>query len=204
MTKAFVLGSLNIDLVLSLDHIARPSETITAEECNEFLGGKGTNQAVALALASCQSVNLIANVVMKDEEKLRKELIGFGICPIFTLDNLTGKAIIQVDKNGENAILLIPNANKTWDFDKIYQKLLAHDLQNDDFILLQNEVSLDVIERILEKLVSLKLTIVLNPAPCTPDILSDKVLKYVNLLVVNRIEAEQLVTLKGIVSIPSE
>jgi ribokinase len=146
MIKAFVLGSLNIDLVLSLDHIVQPSETCNVNGIQEFLGGKGANQAVALALASSSNVYLIANVGRKDFNRLTDELKGFGVVPILTLDELTGQAIIQVEKSGENAILLIPNANMSWDLETIYQELLNHNISKGDYILLQNEVSLNVIQ----------------------------------------------------------
>lgn len=193
MSKAFVLGSINIDLFLSLDHIVQESETIHVLESIEFLGGKGANQAVAVARCA-GVVRLVANVGINDHQRLIKELSGYGIIPGLTTDKLTGQAIIQVDKKGGNAILLIPNANKSWDFNQILLHL--EEIQDDDYVILQNEVSLDVVKEILDRFKDLKLTVVLNPAPFTMDVL--EIIQYVDLLILNRIEAEQLLLASGL------
>jgi ribokinase len=195
MIRAFVLGSLNIDQVLSLDHIVKESETLSVSECKLFLGGKGANQAVAVALSGAETF-LVANVGIYDVERLIKQLTEYHVTPRLSADELTGQAIIQVDSNGENAILLIPNANKTWDLNQVYPKLT--DIQKNDYVILQNEVSLDVIQKVLERLKDLNLTVVLNPAPFTRDVLS--IIDYVDLLVLNRIEAEQLLSSVGLLS----
>jgi ribokinase len=191
MIKAFVLGSLNIDHFLSVDHIVQESETTQVLESIEFLGGKGANQAVAMAMNT--NTVFVANVGVNDEDRLIKELEKYSITPRLSIDKLSGLAIVQVDKKGENAILLIPNANKTWDFLNIYSKL--KDITDGDYIVLQNEVSLHVVKQVLEALKDLDLTIVLNPAPFTADILD--IIEYVDILVLNRIEAEQLVSSIG-------
>jgi sugar/nucleoside kinase (ribokinase family) len=96
---------------------------------------------------------------------------------------------------------LIPNANKTWDLNQIYPKLT--DVRKNDYVILQNEVSLDAIKQVLERLKDLDLNIVLNPAPFTRDVLS--IIDYVDLLVLNRIEAEQLLSSVGLpLSSPKE
>lgn len=195
-----MLGSLNIDQVLSLDHIVKESETLTVFENKQFLGGKGANQAVAIALSGAETV-LVANVGINDVERLIKQLTEYKITPRLSTDILTGQAIIQVDTNGENAILLIPNANKTWDLSQINPKLT--DVRKNDYVILQNEVSLDAIKQVLERLKDLDLNIVLNPAPFTRDVLS--IIDYVDLLVLNRIEAEQLLSSVGLpLSSPKE
>jgi hypothetical protein len=94
MIRAFVLGSLNIDQVLSLDHIVKESETLTVFENKQFLGGKGANQAVAIALSGAETV-LVANVGINDVERLIKQLTEYQITPRLSTDILTGQAIME-------------------------------------------------------------------------------------------------------------
>ena len=159
--KALVLGSLNTDFVYRLDHIVKNGETISANTINTFPGGKGLNQSVALAKAGVDVYH--AGLIGKDGEFLLKFLRENSVNTKFIdiIEEKTGHAIIQVDTNGENSILLYGGANK-----KITSKYIDYVLSNfgeGDFLILQNEIN--KINEIIEKAYERKMTIVFNPAP---------------------------------------
>lgn len=98
--KCLVFGSLNIDYVYKVEHCVKPGETISSESLESHCGGKGLNQAIALAKAGAD-VN-IAGKIGGDgiwlKEICGKYDIGTENLMIMDSDSSTGKAIIQVDE----------------------------------------------------------------------------------------------------------
>ena len=94
-----VMGSLNYDYIYSLDHIVEPGETIASVKLDKACGGKGFNQAAALAKAGAKVY--LAGLVGSDGGELLETAQEFGVdCRLVQeRDNRTGHAIIQVDKN---------------------------------------------------------------------------------------------------------
>ena len=109
--KMVVFGSLNIDKVYSLEEFVRPGQTISAAGMEQFCGGKGFNQAIALRRAG-NEVHF-AGAVGQDGAMLLDTLDRNGIdrsCVKVT-DGATGHAIIQLDKKGGNCIIILAGAN---------------------------------------------------------------------------------------------
>src|SRR5690606_2579251 len=106
------LGSLNIDRVLRVTHIARAGETVAAASSAEFGGGKGANQSVALARAGARVVHI--GRIGPDGRWLRTRLAeeGIDIRHITEHSGPSGQALIQVDDAGQNAIVLLGGANR--------------------------------------------------------------------------------------------
>ncbi|CAA7270024.1 unnamed protein product [Cyclocybe aegerita] len=106
-----VRGSINHDEYFYVHHIARPGETISSYDHESRVGGKGANQAVAVARAGA-AVRFYGTI---GEDGLwikeRMERWGIGVEGILVGDEPTGRAIIQVDEEGENSIILFPGAN---------------------------------------------------------------------------------------------
>ena len=104
--KSLVFGSLNIDYVYQVDHCVRPGETISSESLTYNCGGKGTNQAIALAKAGAD-VSL-AGRIGEDGIWLKEVCEKYGVHTeeMMITESPTGKAIIQVDTEGQNCILL--------------------------------------------------------------------------------------------------
>ena len=102
-----VMGSLNYDYIYSLDHIVAPGETIASAKLDKTCGGKGFNQAAALAKAGAKVY--LAGLVGADGGQMLETAQEFGVDCRFVQerDNATGHAIIQVDKNGQNSICLL-------------------------------------------------------------------------------------------------
>lgn len=106
------LGSLNLDRVFRVPHIARPGETLAASSLTTFPGGKGANQSVALARAGARVVHL--GCLGADGQLLRERLALEGVDTrhvIEVKDTPTGQAIIQVDDQGQNSIVILAGAN---------------------------------------------------------------------------------------------
>ena len=181
-------GSLNIDLVYQVEHIARPGETIASSAHQVFAGGKGANQSAALARAGASVFH--AGQVGPDGQWVVDKLAGLGVDVqhIRVGDAPTGHAIIQVDRQGQNSIVLFAGANAQVERAAI-DAALAH-FGRGDMLLLQNEIN-DV-AYILTAAAEQGLTICLNPAPFGPEV-GAYPLELVNLLIVNEIEATGLV-----------
>ena len=109
--KILNYGSLNIDLVYRLDHLVLPGETQAAERFDRFCGGKGLNQSIALARAGAKTLH--AGKVGPDGEMLLSALreAGVDVSPVTVGQEPSGHAVIQVERSGQNAILIYPGAN---------------------------------------------------------------------------------------------
>lgn len=185
--KILNFGSINIDIFFAVDHIVRPGETISADSIEKRPGGKGLNQSVALAKVS-EEVFHTGNIgrdglfildLMK-EYGIDTSLIRFS-------EEDTGNAIIQVDENGENSIVLYKGAN--FDNSIEYVDQVLDKFKKDDIIVLQNEINL--MPYIVEKAYKKGMKIVLNPSPITVEI--EKIdLAKIDLLLVNETEAKTL------------
>ncbi|WDE09842.1 ribokinase [Thalassomonas haliotis] len=183
----FNFGSINIDHVYSVDHFVRPGETMTSSHYQKILGGKGANQSVALAKAGCDVVHVGA--ISKQDTHLLAELEAKGVNTeqIATLDLATGHAIIQVNKEAENAIVLFAGANHALSAPQIKQ-VLANAGEN-DWVLLQNETN--EIDTIITTAKAHGLTVAYNPAPMDKAQV-EKHLADIDLLIVNEVEAMDL------------
>ena len=109
--KILSLGSLNIDFVYSVGHINLEGETISARERECKPGGKGLNQAVALAQAGASV--FMAGCVGPDGSKLIEtlQLSGVDTTLVHKIDEPCGHAIIQLSDSGANSIIIYGGAN---------------------------------------------------------------------------------------------
>ena len=185
--KIYNLGSLNIDYVYSVPHFVQPGETLSSAKLEIFPGGKGMNQSVALAKAGAR---VIHGGRIGDNGGFLKEILGqAGADTSFVAVDAssTGHAIIQVDENGQNCILLFSGANHSFT-EEFVREILA-DARAGDIILLQNEINLlDVIFAVAAEK---QLQIAFNPSPFTEDLLKLP-LHQVKWWLCNEIEGGQL------------
>lgn len=180
-------GSINIDHVYRVPHFVRPGETLSSVQLDSGLGGKGANQSVALAKAGA-NVKHVGRVSVTDQWAI--ELMassGVDVDLISTVSEASGHAIIQVNKQGENAIVLYGGANQTFQYTELEQ-LFEHNAEA-EFLLMQNECNLLASAFELAHQQGIKL--VLNPAPMTNDIKALP-LQLLDTLIVNQLEAEAL------------
>ena len=178
-----VVGSANLDLVAHLDHLPTPGETQLAIGYEEHPGGKGLNQAVACARMGAKTA--FAGCVGNDDAgvMLRGVLEAEGVDTqlLRTVDAPTGRAFINVDRHGENEIVVVSGANALVE---------APPLPPAAVVLLQLEIPLDTVEAVLRGARAAGTLTVLNPAPAAQ--LSDELLAMVDVLLPNETESAAL------------
>ncbi len=156
------LGSLNLDRVFRVPHIASPGETLAASSLTTYPGGKGANQSVALARAGARVVHI--GRIGADGQMLRERLAaeGVDVRHIVELpDTPTGQAIIQVDNEGQNSIVILAGANG--EITPADVEAALADAPAGSWLLTQNETSSVGEAMQLAKQRGLK--IAFNPAP---------------------------------------
>lgn len=185
--KVLNFGSLNYDYVYAVDHIVAPGETTASAEMETFVGGKGANQSIALARAGVPVYH--AGRVGEEGGVLLDALreSGADVSLVGTVPGRSGHAIIQVDQNGQNSILLYGGANRRmtgeW-IDHVLGPFGAGDL-----LVLQNEVNL--LDEIIRRAARRGMRIALNPSPFDAAVLACD-LSLVSIFLVNEVEGAQI------------
>ena len=185
--KILNFGSLNMDYVYEVDHFVEPGETMSSNGLFVNCGGKGLNQSIAAAKAGNEVYH--AGFVGKGGEALAEKLAENHV-DISLLKETTencGHAIIQVDENGQNCILLYGGTNQLYTKEYINETL--DKFGNEGLVLLQNETNL--VDYMIEESHKRGLKIAFNGAP-----MNEKVLEYplelLDWLIVNEVEGRQI------------
>lgn len=180
-------GSMNIDYVYSVDHIVKPGETISSTKLELFCGGKGLNQSIALARAGASVCH--AGMIGSDGDMLLRacEENSVDTHYIQRTPERSGHAIIQVDRSGENSIVLFGGANQA--IEKQYVDDVLNDFGEGDYLLVQNE--LNMVDYIIGKAYKRRMKVVLNPSPYNETI-KQWDLHKVSLFLINEIEGSQI------------
>jgi len=161
-----VIGSSNMDIVFNVEHFTLPGETQKALSLDFYFGGKGANQAVAAAklsekrvyFCSCVGDDEYGNQISQNFKKYKIE--GYYV----QKNEKTGRAYIEVDKNGENRIIIFSGANDKVDKEKI-DKFFDQYGDEIDICLLQNEIPMQSVEYAISKLKEKGITVIYDPAP---------------------------------------
>ncbi|MHC4871177.1 MAG: ribokinase [Planctomycetota bacterium] len=186
--KILNYGSLNIDHVYNVDHFVKPGETMACTEYSIFAGGKGNNQSIALAKAGAEIFH--AGKIGKDGLWLKDNLTKTGANTDFIFESdkdATGHAIIQVNTEGENCIIIHSGTNGLIKSDEV-DKVLSG-FSSGDYLLLQNEINKTA--EIIEKASAKGMKVVLNPAPMTDEI-KEFPINLLDTIIINEIEGEDL------------
>lgn len=191
MNHIVVVGSLNMDLVVRVPHMPIPGETVLGNDFQNIPGGKGANQAVGAARMGAR-VTMIGKVGNDEFGKaLTKNLAneGVGISHISVDEKeATGIAMITLDQNGQNSIVVASGANmalKPEDIHTAWKKI-----SDIDVLVMPLEVSLECVEEAVRLATESSVKVILNPAPAQK--LSDDLLKKVDVLVPNESETSLL------------
>ena len=181
--KMLVFGSLNIDKTYSVEDFVRPGQTVSASKMEQFCGGKGFNQAIALRRAG-NEVHF-AGAVGQDGAMLLETLDRNGINRdhVRVTDGATGHAIIQLDKRGGNCIIILAGANG--EITEADADATLADFGPGDLIVLQNEIS--CVPCILRRAHEKGMIVAFNPSPYDAKI-ADCDLNCVDYLLVNEVE----------------
>lgn len=183
-----VVGSINLDLVASVDRIPRTGETVTGKSFQTFFGGKGANQAVGAARLG-QPVSMIGR--LGDDEfgrRLRRGLsdAGVGVAAVKNTPGVSsGAALISVEAEGRNTIVVIPGANGKVTSDDLEKELRR--IRSAAIILTQLEIPLETVEFLAEMAARCRVPLMLDPAPARK--LGGSLLKKIAWLTPNETEA---------------
>jgi ribokinase len=178
-----VVGSINLDLVASVERLPRPGETLTDADLARVPGGKGANQAVAAArlgadvrFVGCVGDDDFGRIARRGLDEAGVDLSGLRVVE----GEQTGIALILVARGGENQIVVVPGANR---------QLVPDDygLEDADGVLCQLEVPLDAVAAAAEQA---KGMFCLNAAPART--VPESVLARADLIVANSLEVETL------------
>ncbi|MDR0551800.1 MAG: ribokinase [Spirochaetaceae bacterium] len=189
--KTLVFGSLNIDLIFSVDHIVKGGETISCSSFKRSAGGKGANQAAALAKAGLSV--WMAGTIGADGRFLTRLLESYGVDTelVNEYEGASGQALIQLDKTGQNSIVLYEGGNGAISEAQIERALSR--FEAGDMVVLQNEIRHTAL--IMKKAKERGLRIALNPSPFDERI-ETLPLANADILFVNEIEGAALANFK--------
>ncbi len=193
MKKLVVIGSSNMDLVVSTEHFPLPGQTVMGNKFMTNFGGKGANQAVAASLLG-GDVTFICKVGNDNYgremiEKFQKD--GIDTQYVTATDQAaTGIAVITVDANGENTIVVASGANGL---------LASEDIRNAEPAISQADVLLMQLETPIEPLCTAAQMahekgkyVILNPAPAPKAPLPSDLLRHIDLIIPNETEATSI------------
>lgn len=191
MNKVSVIGSINMDMIISVDSMPKIGETIFSNDFKLAHGGKGANQAVA-AKRLGNDVCMISKVG-KDAygseilESLKNENIN--IDKIFKCeDKPTGTAVITVNKEGNNSIIVIPGSNMAINVNEVQEAKKV--ISESDILVAQFETSIDATIEAFKIAKENNVITILNPAPAKK--IPDELLKFTDIIIPNETEAELL------------
>lgn len=145
------IGSLNLDYVYRVDHIILPGETEATHSREVFLGGKGINQSIALAKAGASVFH--GGLIGPGGQPFLEACREYGVDSryIRSIDAPDGHTVIQIDRDGQNSILLFGGTNRM--LTREFVDSILADFGAEDMLLLQNEVNLlpYIIDRAYER-----------------------------------------------------
>ena len=178
-------GSLNIDHIYRLSHIVAPGETLAADTLSFSAGGKGLNQSIALAQSGAETFHV--GCIGSDGSWLKELLAERGVRTdhVKQVEAVTGHAIIQVSKTGQNSIVIFGGANQAMTEEQV-DSILAQ-ATSDDLVLLQNETS--CVPYIARRCAQLGIPLAFNPSPISQALLESFPFETVKYLLVNETEA---------------
>lgn len=197
-----VVGSANMDLVVSVGHFPQPGETIFGRKFGMFPGGKGANQAVACAKLAGKTyfVGKMGDDIFRDKLVTNMTRDGVNLEHLFIdPDGSTGMALITVAASGENEIVVVSGANMNLLPAELASKSAL--MEEVKIVLTQLEIPLETVEKAGQLAAESKAIFILNPAPARP--LPALLLKQIDFLTPNESELEILtgISVKNIDSI---
>ena len=180
-------GSINFDHVYRVDHLAKQGETVPSSDYAVYAGGKGANQSVALARAGA-SVRHAGNIGPEGAWiKAKMAEAGVDVSAVRVLESRGGHAIVQVARDGHNAIVIYGGANLEVTPEQIAEAFEG--FGKGDFLLVQNEIS--HVPEIIQAAKDRGMTVCFNPSPMTPEV-QRYPLKMVDLMILNHGEGAAL------------
>ena len=192
MEQVVVLGSLNMDQVIRVKKMPKKGETILGLGMSKVPGGKGANQAYAIGRLGGK-VSIIGAVGQDESGQiLKKNLDSVGVntdCVMELSDVSTGNAVITVDQEAENSIIVLQGANA--ELTTAHIDAFKEMISEADVVLMQLEIPVEVVEYTAKMASEMGKTVILDPAPAVPD-LPETLLKYIDVIKPNETELSVL------------
>ncbi len=192
--KIIVFGSLNLDFIVKTKNFPKIGETLMGIEYFIAPGGKGANQAVAVARLSCPvyMIGAVGNDYFGDLliKNLKENHVKVDY--VFRSSKKTGVAFININNQGLNSITVIPGAN--YELKDELLKKTFHLIKNNDIVIVQLEIPISSVYEIIKESKKRKAFLILNPSPIKR--IKKEILKLVDILVLNEIEAINIVNKK--------
>jgi len=193
--KIIVVGSTNMDMVVKTHHIPVPGETVLSGAFFMNPGGKGANQAVAVARlgGDISFISKVGNDVFGKQSAQLFDEEGINTFHVLSDEELpSGVALITVDEAGENSIVVASGANAN---------LLPGDLNDAletiasaNIVMMQLEIPMETVHFVAEYAASRGVRVILDPAPAR--VLPPDLLSYIDIITPNQTEAEMLSGIK--------
>ncbi|MGV3026124.1 ribokinase [Clostridium thermobutyricum] len=195
MNKVCVLGSINMDLVIKVKDMPKVGETILSKSFEKIAGGKGANQAVA-AKRCGNEVSMIGKIGLDDNGKALKRLLEYDEIDTSLIfedeKNPTGMAMITVDENSDNSIIVISGSNMKINESEIEKS--REKIKNSDILISQFETPEDMTIKAFNIAKENGKITILNPAPAKE--IKKELLKVTDIIIPNETEAELLTGIK--------
>ena len=189
MTKAVVVGSINIDFVVNTPRIPKAGETISGTDFKLVSGGKGANQAVATSRlgAPTQMIGYVGQDVFGELSlsTLKAENVDCSLIKTSS-SQPTGTAVIMVEENGENRIVIVSGANGEVTFLNFPE--FEEIIKQADFLVLQFEIPQQTTLQLIEVAAKYQTKVFFNPAPAYQ--FEQKYFNQIDYFIVNETEAE--------------
>ena len=192
MGKILVIGSLNIDMVMKVDHMPTAGETILCDGMKLVAGGKGANQACAAGRLGTD-VTMLGAIGNDSHGEMQRDSLqrsGVDVSGLITKERVsTGTAFITVNKEGNNSIVVVQGANAQFTPEDIE----AHRdlLEECEIVILQLEIPMDTVLYAMKLARTLGKTVILDPAP-VPEHFPEELYQYVDIIKPNESELSRL------------
>ncbi len=188
--KISVVGSINMDMTVTAERIPMKGETLLGQELHYIPGGKGANQAVAMArlgadveMFGCVGDDGNGKTLLENLKAQGVKTDHIGVMK----DTPTGIALITVGDN-DNTIVIVAGANGK--VDCAYVDSIAEELKKSDIVVLQHEIPIETVEYVVDFCHRNNIKVVLNPAPACP--LKQETIEKITYLTPNEHEAKIL------------
>ena len=190
MNKIIVIGSSNTDMVVRSERLPRPGESVIGGGFMMAGGGKGANQAVAVARMGHRVIFTAAlgRDMFGDAAVSSYQRFGIDTSYIVRKDAPSGVALIMVDSAGQNSISVALGANNSLSIEDI--RGVFEQVEKDDIVLLQLEVPMATVDAAVDIAAAKGARVVLNPAPAA--MVSEQTLSKLYLITPNQTEAQTL------------
>ncbi len=188
MRPIVVVGSINMDLVSAAPRIPIAGETLLGSGFHMHPGGKGANQAVAIARLGypVEMIGMVGADLFGEQLRLHLQSVGVGVAGVETVKGPTGIAAITVASSGENCIVVTPGANAAVSPEYVEQHRSL--IRSAGMVLAQLEIPVESVERLAEICAETDVPLMLDPAPARA--LSSRLLQRVRWITPNETEAE--------------